>query len=27
MILAAEDESGVHLATTDTEGTPGSAIK
>ena len=27
MILAAEDESGVHLATTDTEGTPGATIK
>jgi len=27
MILAAEDESGVHLATTDTEGTPGAIIK
>jgi len=27
MVLAAEDESGVHLATTDTEGTPGATIK
>ena len=27
MILAAEDESGVHLATTDIEGTPGTIIK
>jgi len=27
MVLAAEDESGVHLATTDTEGTPGAIIR
>lgn len=27
MILAAEDESGVHILTTDTEGTPGAIIK